>query len=51
MPSATIACQATPSRLKGAPHGMCTTEKDKVNQGLLTFIQRKEAQRVFNALM
>jgi non-heme chloroperoxidase len=30
---------------KGAPHGMCTTEKDKVNQDLLAFIQRKEAQR------
>ena len=30
---------------KGAPHGMCTTEKDKVNQDLLIFIERKEAQR------
>ena len=30
---------------KGAPHGLCTTEKDKVNQDLLAFIQRKEAQR------
>jgi non-heme chloroperoxidase len=30
---------------KGAPHGMCTTEKDKVNQDLLAFIKRKEAQR------
>jgi non-heme chloroperoxidase len=30
---------------KGAPHGMCTTEKDKVNQDLLAFIQRREAQR------
>ena len=30
---------------KGAPHGMCTTEKDKVNQDLLAFIERKEAQR------
>ncbi len=29
---------------KGAPHGMCTTEKDKVNQDLLAFIKRKEAQ-------
>jgi non-heme chloroperoxidase len=26
---------------QGAPHGMCTTEKDKVNQDLLAFIQRK----------
>jgi non-heme chloroperoxidase len=30
---------------KGAPHGMCTTEKDKVNQDLLAFIARKEARR------
>jgi non-heme chloroperoxidase len=30
---------------KGAPHGLCTTEKDRVNQDLLAFIQRKEAQR------
>jgi non-heme chloroperoxidase len=30
---------------KGAPHGMCTTEKDKVNQDLLAFIERKETQR------
>jgi non-heme chloroperoxidase len=29
----------------GAPHGMCTTEKNKVNQDLLAFIGRKEAQR------
>jgi non-heme chloroperoxidase len=30
---------------KGAPHGMCTTEKDKVNHDLLAFIQSKGAQR------
>jgi non-heme chloroperoxidase len=30
---------------KGAPHGMCTTEKDRVNQDLLAFIERKETQR------
>jgi non-heme chloroperoxidase len=30
---------------KGAPHGLCTTEKQKVNQDLLAFIERKEAQR------
>src|SRR5579862_1132512 len=30
---------------KGAPHGMCTTEKDKVNNDLLAFIQAKQAQR------
>ncbi len=30
---------------KGAPHGMCTTEKDKVNQDLLAFVERKDAHR------
>jgi non-heme chloroperoxidase len=30
---------------KGAPHGMCTTEKHKVNEDLLAFVKRKEAQR------
>ncbi len=30
---------------KGAPHGMCTTEKDKVNQDLLAFIAGTRAQR------
>ena len=30
---------------KGAPHGMCTTEKDKVNQDLLAFVERKDAQQ------
>jgi len=30
---------------KGAPHGMCTTEKDKVNQDLLAFIAGTKAQR------
>jgi non-heme chloroperoxidase len=30
---------------EGAPHGMCTTEKDKVNQDLLAFIQSNGAQR------
>lgn len=29
---------------RGAPHGMCTTEKDRVNQDLLAFIQRKGAR-------
>jgi len=29
----------------GAPHGMCTTEKNKVNEDLLAFIARKEKQR------
>ena len=29
----------------GSPHGMCTTEKDRVNQDLLAFIARKEKQR------
>jgi non-heme chloroperoxidase len=26
----------------GAPHGMCTTLKDKVNEDLLTFFKRSE---------
>jgi len=30
---------------KGAPHGMCTTHKDTVNQDLLDFIARKESRR------
>jgi len=30
---------------KGAPHGMCTTEKDKVNQDLLAFIAGAKAQQ------
>jgi len=30
---------------KGAPHGMCTTENDKVNQDLLAFIAGTRAQR------
>ena len=30
---------------KGAPHGMCTTEKNKVNQDLLAFIGGAKAQQ------
>jgi non-heme chloroperoxidase len=30
---------------KGAPHGMCTTEKNKVNQDLLTFIGGTKARQ------
>ena len=30
---------------KGAPHGLCTTLKDKVNADLLAFIERKEARK------
>jgi non-heme chloroperoxidase len=29
---------------KGAPHGMCTTEKEKINADLLDFIQGKKAR-------
>ena len=29
---------------KGAPHGMCTTLKDKVNADLLAFIESKAAK-------
>ena len=31
---------------RGAPHGLCTTHKDRVNADLLAFIQRKETRRV-----
>jgi non-heme chloroperoxidase len=30
---------------EGAPHGLCTTHKDRVNADLLAFIQRKEARK------
>ena len=29
---------------KGSPHGMCTTEKDRVNQELLAFIESKQVR-------
>jgi len=29
---------------KGSPHGMCTTEKDRVNQELFAFIEAKQAR-------
>ena len=45
MLSAKIVKNAELKIYKGAPHGMCTTEKDKVNQDLLAFIARKEARR------
>jgi non-heme chloroperoxidase len=31
---------------EGAPHGLCTTHKDRVSADLLAFIQRKEKRRV-----
>jgi hypothetical protein len=31
---------ASPTTGAGAPHGMCSTLKDKVNQELLAFFQR-----------
>jgi len=30
---------------KGAPHGMCTTEKDKINADLLAFVEGKKVQQ------
>ncbi|HTV31187.1 MAG TPA: alpha/beta hydrolase [Xanthobacteraceae bacterium] len=45
MLSAQLAKNSELKIYKGAPHGMCTTEKDQVNQDLLAFIERKEAQR------
>ena len=37
--SAKLVKNATPKIYPGAPHGMCTTEKDKVNADLLAFIK------------
>ena len=34
-----IVKNATFKIYKGAPHGMCTTHKDQVNQDLLAFFQ------------
>ena len=42
MLSAKLVREATLKVYKGAPHGMCTTHKDQVNEDLLDFIQ--EAQ-------
>src|SRR5216684_685232 len=36
---------ATLKVYKGAPHGMCTTQKDEVNADLLAFVERKEARK------
>ena len=38
-PSAKIVKGATLKVYKGAPHGMCTTHKDQVNEDLLAFIK------------
>ena len=40
MLSAKLVKNATLKVYKGAPHGMCTTHKDQVNEDLLAFIQR-----------
>jgi non-heme chloroperoxidase len=45
MLSAKIVKNAELKIYKGAPHGMCTTEKDKVNQDLLAFITGAKAQQ------
>ena len=39
MLSSRIIKDATLKVYKGAPHGMCTTLKDQVNEGLLAFIK------------
>ena len=39
--SAKIVKNATLKVYKGAPHGMCTTHKDQVNEGLLAFFKGK----------
>jgi non-heme chloroperoxidase len=38
--AAKIVKQATLKVIKGAPHGMCTTHKDGVNEELISFIKR-----------
>jgi non-heme chloroperoxidase len=43
--SAKIVKNAELKIYKGAPHGMCTTEKDKVNRDLLAFIAGSKAQQ------
>jgi non-heme chloroperoxidase len=45
MLSAKIVKNAELKIYKGAPHGMCTTEKDKVNRDLLAFIAGTKAQQ------
>lgn len=45
MLSAKIVKNAELKIYKGAPHGMCTTEKDKVNRDLLAFIAGSKAQQ------
>jgi non-heme chloroperoxidase len=37
--SAKLVKNATLKVYKGAPHGMCTTQKDQVNEDLLAFIK------------
>jgi non-heme chloroperoxidase len=39
--SAKIVKNAALKVYKGAPHGMCTTHKDQVNEDLLAFIKAK----------
>jgi non-heme chloroperoxidase len=41
MLSAKIVKKATLKVYKGAPHGMCTTHKQKVNENLLAFFEGK----------
>jgi non-heme chloroperoxidase len=45
MMSSKIVKNATLKVYDGAPHGMCTTLKDRVNADLLAFIERKESRR------
>lgn len=45
MKSAKIVKDATLKVYPGAPHGMCTTLKDRVNADLLSFLGRKEQRR------
>jgi non-heme chloroperoxidase len=43
--SAKLVKGATLKVYQGAPHGMCTTNKDEVSADLIAFIERKETRR------
>lgn len=46
LPSSKIVQNATLKVYKGAPHGMCTTHKDQVNEELLAFLKAGRVTRV-----
>jgi non-heme chloroperoxidase len=42
VPSSKLIKDATMKTISGAPHGMCSTHKDRINTELLSFIQRSK---------